>query len=120
LLACRASAAARARWARRALALNAAARDRHAGRDLARVILLAFPIAGLAGVPITPLVILACFLFEPLAGGCYALAGALISAAVTYVADRLLGRNLVRWLAANVALIVAAVAYVRRRFGGPA
>ena len=65
------------------------------------IILLAFPIAGLAGVPITPLVILACFLFEPLAGGFYALAGALISAAVTYAAGRLLGRNLVRRLAGS-------------------
>ncbi|HJV11512.1 MAG TPA: VTT domain-containing protein [Burkholderiales bacterium] len=65
------------------------------------IILLAFPVAGLAGLPVTPLVILACFLFEPLAGGIYALAGALISAAVTYAAGRLLGRNLVRRLAGS-------------------
>jgi uncharacterized membrane protein YdjX (TVP38/TMEM64 family) len=63
--------------------------------------LLAFPVAGLLGVPVTPLVILTCFLFGPLAGGLYALAGALISAALTYAAGRLLGRAVVRRIAGS-------------------
>ena len=105
----------------------------------------------------TPLVILTCFLFEPLAGGLYALAGALLSAATRRLARKgmwavaalrllpIAALGMLPWilltltfvgrvravlhepgpvsyalLAAGVGLIIAAVAYVRRRFGAPA
>jgi phosphatidylserine/phosphatidylglycerophosphate/cardiolipin synthase-like enzyme/uncharacterized membrane protein YdjX (TVP38/TMEM64 family) len=63
------------------------------------VMLAAYPVAGLLGIPVTLLVIATCFLFPPVAGGFYALAGALLSAAATYGAGRLAGRNLVRRIA---------------------
>ena len=65
------------------------------------MVLAAFPLAGLLGVPVTLLVIGTCFLFAPLYSAVYALAGALLSAAVTYTAGRMLGRDTVRRLAGS-------------------
>jgi phospholipase D1/2 len=65
------------------------------------VVLAVFPVAGLLGIPITLLVIATCFLYAPVLGGLYALAGALLSAAVVYIAGRLLGRHTVRRLAGS-------------------
>jgi phospholipase D1/2 len=65
------------------------------------VVLAIFPVAGLLGIPNTLLVIATCFLYPPVPGGLYALAGALLSAAVTYLAGRLLGRHAVRRLAGS-------------------
>jgi uncharacterized membrane protein YdjX (TVP38/TMEM64 family) len=45
------------------------------------------------------LIVAACFLFAPLPGALYALAGALLSTTATYGAGRLLGRDTVRRLA---------------------
>jgi phospholipase D1/2 len=57
--------------------------------------------AGLLGIPMTLLVVGTCFLFAPLPGAAYALAGALASAAATYGVGRLLGRNAVRRIAGS-------------------
>ena len=59
----------------------------------------AFPLAGLIGVPVTLLVVVTCFLFPAALAALCAFGGALLSAAVTYGAGRLLGRNAVRRLA---------------------
>ena len=63
------------------------------------VVIAAYPAAGLLGIPVTLLIIATCFLFAPLPGALYALCGALLGAAVTYGAGRLLGRDTVRRLA---------------------
>jgi phosphatidylserine/phosphatidylglycerophosphate/cardiolipin synthase-like enzyme/uncharacterized membrane protein YdjX (TVP38/TMEM64 family) len=64
-------------------------------------VLAAYVVAGLLGIPITLLVVATCFLFAPLAGALTALAGALLSAAATYAAGRMLGRHAVRRLAGS-------------------
>jgi phosphatidylserine/phosphatidylglycerophosphate/cardiolipin synthase-like enzyme/uncharacterized membrane protein YdjX (TVP38/TMEM64 family) len=61
----------------------------------------AYIVAGLLGLPITLLVIATCFIFAPLQASLYALGGALLSAAVTYGAGRILGRDAVRRLAGS-------------------
>ncbi|HEX6319887.1 MAG TPA: VTT domain-containing protein [Burkholderiales bacterium] len=61
----------------------------------------AYIVAGLLGLPITLLVIATCFIFAPLPASLYALGGALLSAAVTYGAGRVLGRDAVRRLAGS-------------------
>jgi uncharacterized membrane protein YdjX (TVP38/TMEM64 family) len=65
------------------------------------VVLAAYTVAGLLGIPITLLVIATCFVFEPLPATLHALGGALLSAAVTYGAGRVLGRDTVRRLAGS-------------------
>ena len=65
------------------------------------MVLGGFVLAGLLGIPVTLLIIATCFLFPPLPGALYALAGALLSAAATYGAGRLLGRDTVRRLAGS-------------------
>jgi uncharacterized membrane protein YdjX (TVP38/TMEM64 family) len=64
-------------------------------------VLAAYVAGGLLGIPITLLVIATCFLFPPVPGALTALAGALLSAAATYGAGRLLGRHAVRRLAGS-------------------
>ena len=62
-------------------------------------VLAAYVVAGLLVIPVTVLIIATGVVFGPLLGGVYALAGALLSAAVTYWIGRRLGRNAVRHLA---------------------
>ena len=62
-------------------------------------VLAAYVVAGLLVIPVTLLIIATGVVFGPLLGGVYALAGALLSAAVTYGIGRRLGRNAVRRLA---------------------
>jgi phosphatidylserine/phosphatidylglycerophosphate/cardiolipin synthase-like enzyme/uncharacterized membrane protein YdjX (TVP38/TMEM64 family) len=63
------------------------------------MVLALYVVAGLLGVPITLMVIGTCFLFPPLPASLFAFGGALLSAAATYTAGRLLGRDAVRRLA---------------------
>jgi uncharacterized membrane protein YdjX (TVP38/TMEM64 family) len=75
---------------------------RFADRPLSPFIALAiYTLGGLLDFPITLLIIATCLVFGSLAGGLYALGGVLLSAAVTYVAGRLLGRDTVRRLAGS-------------------
>jgi phospholipase D1/2 len=62
-------------------------------------VLAAYVVAGLLVIPVTVLIIATGVVFGPLLGGFYALAGALLSAAVTYWIGSKLGRNTVRHLA---------------------
>ena len=85
--------AALARW----LPLGALA---DAARDLSALAVLAlYVVAGLLVVPVTLLIIATAFLYGPLEGGVYALAGALLNAAAGYAFGRALGRDAVRRLA---------------------
>jgi phosphatidylserine/phosphatidylglycerophosphate/cardiolipin synthase-like enzyme/uncharacterized membrane protein YdjX (TVP38/TMEM64 family) len=59
----------------------------------------AFVLAGLAGVPLSPLIIAMALLFDTPLGTLYALIGALLSALATYGVGRALGRDTVRRLA---------------------
>lgn len=59
----------------------------------------AYVLAGLLVIPVTALVAVTGVVFGPLAGALYSLAGALLSAAVTYAIGRRLGRDSVRRLA---------------------
>jgi uncharacterized membrane protein YdjX (TVP38/TMEM64 family) len=63
------------------------------------VVLGAYVVAGLFVVPVTVLIVATGIVFGPLVGGFYALAGALLSAAVTYWIGARIGRNSVRHLA---------------------
>ncbi len=65
------------------------------------MVLAGYVVGGLLGFPITPLVIGTCFLFAPLPAAAYALGGALLSAAATYAAGRMLGREAIRRLAGS-------------------
>ncbi|MCP5130508.1 MAG: VTT domain-containing protein [Pseudomonadales bacterium] len=72
-----------------ARALNA-----HAATPLAVIVL--FGLAGTLAVPLTLLVIASVLAFGPLAGFAYSLAGAELSALISYVIGRNVGRDLVR------------------------
>ena len=63
------------------------------------VTLFAFVVAGLVGVPLTPLIIATALIFDTPLGSLYALLGALLSALAGYGAGRALGRDAVRRLA---------------------
>lgn len=65
------------------------------------VVLCLYVVGGLLGLSVTLLVILTALAFGPLAGAAYALAGTVLSAAVTYGVGRLLHRDAVRRLAGN-------------------
>ena len=60
-----------------------------------------FVVGGLVVFPVTLLIVLTCVLFGPLAGGAYALGGALLSAGVTWWAGAHLGRDRVRRMAGD-------------------
>jgi phosphatidylserine/phosphatidylglycerophosphate/cardiolipin synthase-like enzyme/uncharacterized membrane protein YdjX (TVP38/TMEM64 family) len=64
-------------------------------------IVAAFVIAGFLFVPVTLLIGACALVFGPLAGSLYAFVGAIASAAATYGAGRLLGRDAVRRLAGS-------------------
>lgn len=64
-------------------------------------IVAAFVLAGFLFVPVTLLIGACALVFGPLAGSLYAFAGAIASAAATYGAGRLLGRDAVRRLAGS-------------------
>lgn len=64
-------------------------------------VLAGYVVAGLLVVPVTALIIATGVVFGPLLGGIYALAGSLLSAAVTYWIGRKLGRNAVRRIAGH-------------------
>ncbi|HEX2830649.1 MAG TPA: VTT domain-containing protein [Burkholderiales bacterium] len=81
----------------RALILIARSLDASPVAPLA--VLAAYVVAGVLVIPVTVLIIATGVVFGPLLGGFYALAGALLSAAVTYWIGRKLGRNTVRHLA---------------------
>jgi uncharacterized membrane protein YdjX (TVP38/TMEM64 family) len=64
-------------------------------------VLLGYVVAGLLVVPVTVLIIATGVVFGPLLGAVYALAGALLSAAVTYWIGARVGRHAVRKLAGS-------------------
>lgn len=66
----------------------------HAATPLAVIVL--FGLAGTLAVPLTLLVIASVLAFGPLAGFAYSLAGAELSALISYVIGRNVGRDLVR------------------------
>jgi uncharacterized membrane protein YdjX (TVP38/TMEM64 family) len=63
------------------------------------VVLVAYVVGGLLVVPVTALIIATGIVFGPLFGSLYALAGALLSAAVTFWIGKRIGRHAVRRLA---------------------
>jgi uncharacterized membrane protein YdjX (TVP38/TMEM64 family) len=74
--------------------------DRIEDMSLAPVVVLgAYVIAGLLVVPVMLVITVTGVVFGPLVGGIYALAGSLLSGAVTYAIGRRLGRETVRRLA---------------------
>ncbi|MDB5863075.1 MAG: rane protein [Betaproteobacteria bacterium] len=94
------------RWTplREWIAIDSLVRMAHALQDspIAPLAVLAgYVVAGLLVVPVTALIIATGIVFGPLLGGVYALAGALLSAAVTYWIGAHLGRNAVRHLAGH-------------------
>ncbi|HYQ73114.1 MAG TPA: VTT domain-containing protein [Gammaproteobacteria bacterium] len=60
------------------------------------LIVIAFAVAGSLAMPLTLLVVAAVLAFGPVIGFCYSLAGAELSALLTYAAGRGAGRDLVR------------------------
>jgi uncharacterized membrane protein YdjX (TVP38/TMEM64 family) len=64
----------------------------------ALTVLACYALGGILAVPITALIAVTGLLFGPVMGGTYALAGALLNAAITYWEGRLLGRDAVRRL----------------------
>ena len=74
--------------------------DRIEDMSLAPVVVLgAYVIAGLLVLPVMLVITVTGIVFGPLVGGIYALAGSLLSGAVTYAIGRRLGRETVRRLA---------------------
>lgn len=63
------------------------------------VVIAAYVIAGLVSMPITLLIVVTGMVFGAVEGACYATAGTLLSALVTYLLGRWLGRDTVRRLA---------------------
>ena len=84
---------------RDAVALERAVRVMRAVADsswAAVAVLGIYVVGGMFLAPITLLIVLTCAVFGPALGSLYALCGALLNAAVTYAAGRLLGRDAVR------------------------
>jgi phospholipase D1/2 len=65
------------------------------------LVLAGYVLGGLLVVPVTALIAATGIVFGPLLGSVYALAGALLSAAVTYTLGRRIGRHAVRRLAGS-------------------
>ncbi|MDB5902485.1 MAG: rane protein [Betaproteobacteria bacterium] len=92
------------RWTplREWIAIDSLVRIAHALHDspvAPLAVMAAYVVAGLLVIPVTALIIATGIVFGPLLGGIYALAGALLSAAVTYWIGARLGRDTVRNLA---------------------
>jgi phosphatidylserine/phosphatidylglycerophosphate/cardiolipin synthase-like enzyme/uncharacterized membrane protein YdjX (TVP38/TMEM64 family) len=94
------------RWTplREFVSLEALVRIAHSLQDLPvapLAVLAAYVVGGLLVVPVTVMIVATGIVFGPLLGAAYAFAGALLSAAVTYLLGRRLGRNAVRRLAGS-------------------
>jgi len=76
--------------------IGAAARALAASRFGPLLVTAAYAVAAIASVPITMLIVCAGLLFGAVAGSCYALAGSLAAALLTYGIGRWLGRDAVR------------------------